>query len=357
MRVQSVMTSKPRIRPIILANGRQRRLWPLSTPQTPFCLRSIGGRTPHLVRILQGLDATPAFGAPIVILGSAAARSGIAEVTRLRPDATIILVPEDLGSGIPALLGATHVLDNSKEELIALIPASFTAADPVDAFRSLATIAAQLSQIDQTILMATRVAQQDGSMRLELGHRVAGTSLYSVKQIFETDQLDIASALGEMRALVSMCGPVLVSPKSIHKHVQKNFPTTFVACHNAMQLAEKFGNTIRPQADFLSFAGRHHLHDYFRSILSSLEIYIGNPDWRTIETFRDPLFDDVSTKPMMPVGVAGYNGSRIISSDDGILILKKGYEDDVKDHYPSADPLNNLDTVVRMKGPHLRFNS
>jgi mannose-1-phosphate guanylyltransferase len=357
MHVQSVPSSKILIRPVILAAGSQRRLWPLSTPETPFCLRSVNHRPPLLVRTLLALEANPSFGVPIVILAESAARLGVTEITRARPDASIILVPQSIGSGISSLLAVTAVTNSCASRLMALIPASFAANDPVEAFRSLASVASQCADSDHPILMARRSATPDNAMHIELGERLAQTALFGVKNIQVSGSSEIATALAETQSLVSKSGPALVSTQNLLKHIQANFPTTFVACHNAMHLAEKFGNTQRPQQDFLSFGGRPGILDYFQSVLPNIRVFIGNPDWRTIETFRDPLFDEHKSLPATPIGISGFSGCRVFSSDDGVLILKPGHEDEVKEHYPDTSATNGFNSGPPRKGPSLRFTA
>lgn len=357
MRVHSVSNNLSTIRPVILAASRQRRLWPLSTPETPFCLRSINGRPAQLVRTLQALEACSAFGAPIVILAESAARLGIAEITRIRPDAKTVLVPDAVGSGISCLLAAIEVSNTCKSKHIALIPGSFFATDPLEALRSLASISEQSTDSDQVVLMTSRSTESYGGLNTELGERIGSSALFELKQFHQTVVNPMSAVLREANALVKTSGPALVSTQSLIKHIQSNFPTTYVACHNALKLSEKYGNTYRPQRDFLSFAGRPSIQDYFQTVSDKLQAFVGNPDWRTIETFRDPLFDEYRSLSVIPVGIAGPEDQKIISSNDGILILKNGYEDDVKDHYPNMTIRQPSEFMPAEKGPSLRFTA
>jgi mannose-1-phosphate guanylyltransferase len=357
MHVQSVSSTMSSIRPVILAATRQRRLWPLSTPETPFCLRSINGRPAQLVRTLQALEANSAFGPPIVILSESAARLGIAEITRIRPDAKTILVPDAVGSGISCLLAAIEVSNTCKSNRIAIIPGSFFAPDPLEAFRSLASVSSQISDADQAVLMTGRSAESYDGLTTELGERIGASSLFTLKQFHQTIVNPMSGVLREANALVKTSGPALVSTQSLIKHIQANFPTTYVACHNALKLSEKYGNTFRPQRDFLSFAGRPSIQDYFQTVSNNLQAFVGNPDWRTIETFRDPLFDEYRCLSVLPVGIAGPEDQKIISSSDGILILKHGFEDAVKNHYPDVTVRQATEFMPAEKGPSLRFTA
>jgi mannose-1-phosphate guanylyltransferase len=355
MHVQSVNSSNGCIRPVILAASRQRRLWPLSTPETPFCLRSINSRPAPLVSTLQALDANSAFGAPIVILAECAARLGVAEITRIRPDALIILVPDSIGSGISSVLAAIEVSNSCASRHIALIPGSFYAADPREAFLSLAAIAAQCLQIDQVALMTGRSIAFSNQFKIELDVRVKNSSLFRVKRFHQFISEETKALLKETNSLVNASGPALVSTQSLLNHIQANFPTTYVACHNALKLADKYGQTHRPQQDFLSFGGRPTIHDYFQSVLPSLQAFIGNPNWRTIESFKDSIFDEYNTQPIIPVSIVGAADQRVIASNDGILILKSGHEDAVKDLYPEIYAAQNGAFKPFGKGPSLRF--
>ncbi len=355
MHVQGVQSSDRSIRPVILAASRQRRLWPLSTPETPFSLRSINGRSSLLLRLLQALGANPAFGSPIVILAQSATRLGVTEITRIRPDAMIILVPDSIGSGISSLLAAIEVSNSCASRHIALIPASFFATDLTEAIGSLAAIAAHCSQVDQVALMACRSNTVTGSFKVELDSRVQYSSLFRIKRLHRDISEETTALLNETNSLLYASGPALVSTLSLLKHIQSNFPTTYVACHNAVKLSEKYGQTHRPQSDFLSFAGRPSIHEYFQSVLPSLQAFIGNPDWRTIETFKDQYFNDYNAQPILPVQIAGSGDQRVIASNDGILILKEGHEEDVKNLYPDLSSALGSAVAPFQKGPSLRF--
>jgi mannose-1-phosphate guanylyltransferase len=355
MHVQSVQSSKGSIRPVILAASRQRRLWPLSTPETPFCLRSISSRPAPLIRTLQALEANPVFGSPIVILAECATRLGVAEITRIRPDAMVILVPDSIGSGISSLLGAIEVSNSCASRHMALIPGSFFATDAVEAFSSLAAVASQCMQIDQVALMTGRTNGASSTLKIELDTRVANSALFRIKRIFPDISEETKALLNEINSLVHASGPALVSTQSLLKHIQLNFSTTYVACHNALKLSERYGQTHRPQQDFLSFAGRPTIRDYFESVLPSLQAFIGNPDWRTVESFKDPFFEEYNTQPILPVSIVGPHDHKIIASNDGILILKAGYEDSVKDFYPGQTTAQNVTLKPFHKGPSLRF--
>ncbi|MGL4488147.1 MAG: hypothetical protein ACRCU5_01725 [Rhizobiaceae bacterium] len=327
----------------------------MSTPETPFCLRNINNRPSMLVRTLQALEADPAFGSPIVVLSDSAARLGVSEVTRIRPDAKIILVPAAVGSGISSLLAGLEVLETCRSEHMALVPGSFFATDPSEAFRSLAAIATQPLQLNQVALMTRRSHRPGCGLRMELGERLQNSPMFRLSKLHPDISTEIAALLEEAKALVVASGPSIVRTRNLVKHVQLNDPTAYVACHNAMKLAQKYGLTLRPQGDFLSLAGRPSVRDYFQSALPDLYAFIGNPDWRTIETFRDPLFDAYNSAPITPVGIAGPSDHKVIASQDGILILQPGHEDAVKAHYPDPKYLGISEHDTRQAVTSLRF--
>jgi mannose-1-phosphate guanylyltransferase len=356
MLVQSVKSSVPRPRPVLLAASRQRRLWPLSTPEEPFCLRSLGGRPSPLFRSLQALEATAEFGAPIVILCETASRIGIAEVTRTRPDATIILVPQGVGSGISATLAALHEVANENPAPLVLIPGSFFAHDPVSAFRSLIASIPSDGLKDTAILMATRNFESNTSLCFELSERVPGTSLFTLNSLQIRPDGELAEALNETASLARGSGPAIVAPAQLIEHLGQSYPTLLTACRNALHLSEKGGNTLRPRADFLRLAGRPGVTDLFHSARHKVRAYLGNPDWRTVQTFRDVLFDDFKSISSMPVAVIGFPGHRIIASSDGVLILQLGFEDDVKNGYQDTMQAHNF-AENKAKHPVLRFSA
>jgi mannose-1-phosphate guanylyltransferase len=354
----TIATNERLIRPIIMAASRQKNLWPLSTPETPFCLRSINAKSSLMVRLLQALEANPAYASPIIILNENAARLGITEITRSRSDSTIILVPDRVGSGISCLLGAIETAQTGNNTHFAFIPGSFFATDTVEAFRALSSIAPQCSSADHAVVMSARTQIATNTLRIELDSRFQNSAMIGVKRFHANLSGDMLSILNETGSLVQISGPALIATQNFLNHAQQNFATTYVACHNSMKLAEKYGKTYKPQRDFLSFAGKPRVQDYFESTLPNMRTFIGNTDWRTIETFKDSFFDDYKANPVMPVSVAGPAGHKIIASNDGVLILHEGYEESIAHFYPSMpDAADQSQTVIKPKGPTLRFSS
>ena len=332
--------------PVLMAASRQRRLWPFSTPSAPFCMREIGGRPSLLLRNLQAIEATAAYDRPIVVLKEEAAVNGAMEIKRIRPDAAIIVVPGGSGSGISAILAALI----SENRSLALIPASFTADNPVEAF---AFLAAQFSEKrDFPVVVASRKTSAREGMYMELASRRQGDEqLHELASLHIRGDGDLASALQVTASIAKATGLVAYPAAHLVNHLGKSWPTLLSACRNALALKQDVGTIIRPHGDFLRLAGRPGIRDLLQAVLPHVAAVIGNPDWRTIDTFRDPIFDHLEVKPTATIAVCGYSDHRLIESCDGVLVLKPGHEDEAQKWYPTNE------TATRNAPGHPHFPS
>ncbi len=329
------MSEAPSIssRPVIIASSRQRRLWPLSTPERPFCIRpDQHGDTP-LGHVIDALAATNRFAAPVIILSEAAAPDALPLITRHNAQAKILLVPAGTGSGTAAVLAAMTETNEQKPLPLSLIPASFHAENLIQAFDGLAAMA-MASKADQlAILMASRSDGVDLSFSLEIGQRIPGKTFFSVRSFHVDRDTDMLSAMREMRSLVRGCGPVVVPPALLLDRLTTSFPTLVSACGNALQMADNAGRIIRPRGDFLRLVGRPGLVQLIAPNLNDLGIYLASDDCRVVQSFRDPSVMQGVQKAALPVEVCGYNDAKIIACADGVLVLRPGSEEQVKDHY------------------------
>ncbi len=320
-------------RPVIVASSRQRRLWPLSTPERPFCVRpNQQGDTP-LGRIIDALAATNQFAAPIIILSETAAREALPLIARHNAHAKILLVPAGTGSGSAAVLAALVENGEKRPLPLSLIPASFHAENLVQSFNALAAMATT-SQADQlAIVMASRYPGFDLSFGLEMGERIPGKNLFTVRSFNADRSADESSAMSEMRSLVRGCGPAIVPPALLLDRLGTTYPTLISACRNALQLADSAGQATRLRGDFLRLVGRSGLVQLIAPNVNDLALYLASDDCRIVQTFRDPSIMQSNQHATLPVEVCGFKDARIIASTDGVLLLREGAEEQVKDHY------------------------
>lgn len=331
-------------RPVIIASSRQRRLWPLSTPERPFCIRTNQNGESPLGHILTALTATNKFAPPIIILSEMAARDALPQINRLCPDALVQLVPAGTGSGTAAVLAAMIEVLQAKPLPLALIPASFHAENLVQAFETIAKMAS-ISQTEQrAVVMASRSPSIDLSFSLELGERIPGKTIFSVSSIFADRNPDTASVMSEMGTLVRGCGPVVVPPALLLRRLTDGFPTLASACRNALQMADSAGNVTRPRGDFLRLVGRPGLVQLIAPNLNDLGVYLASDDCHIVQSFRDPSIVKSGKLSSLPVEVCGYNDASVIASEDGILVLRPGHEEQVKvlyQHQPHSEENTN----------------
>ncbi len=204
------MSAAPAIlssRPVIIASSRQRRLWPLSTPERPFCVRPNQNTDAPLAQIIDALAKIKQFAAPIIILSEAAAKDGLSIIAHHYPQSKILLVPSGIGSGTAVVLAAMMETDEPDSLPLAIIPASFHADNFVHAFEGLSAMAMASKAGQLAILMASRSPSIDLSFSLELGERIPGKTLFAVNSFQVDRNPDVISAMSEMRTVVRGCGP------------------------------------------------------------------------------------------------------------------------------------------------------
>ena len=95
---------------------------------------------------------------------------------------------------------------------------------------------------------------------------------------------------------------------------------------------------MRPRGDFLALVGRPGLVQLIAPNLNDLGLYLASDDCRIVQSFRDPLIVQNNQNTTLPVEVCGYKDAKIIASADGVLVLRPGSEDLVKDHYQNQPP-------------------
>jgi hypothetical protein len=134
------------------------------------------------------------------------------------------------------------------------------------------------------------------------------------------------------------------------------WPTLLSASRNALSLKQEVGSITRPHANFLRLAGRPGIRDLLQAVLPEVTAIIGKPDWRTVQTFRDPFFDRLDGGVQVPLGIGGYPDHRVIASTDGIFIVKPGHEDEAKNWYPENAPAG-LQIPGQRTYPTLRFSA
>ena len=329
----STNTAKLSSRPVIIASSRQRRLWPLSTPERPFCLRANQNGDVPLAQIIDALATIDQFAAPTIIVSETAAHEALPLIARHNARAKILLVPAGTGSGTAVVLAAMMEASESEPLPLALIPASFHADNFIQAFEGLGVMANASKAEQMAIMMASRSPSVDLSFSLEIGERIPGKTLFAVNSFQVDRNADALSAMSEMRSIVRGCGPLTVPAALLLDRLSTNFPTLISACRNALQLADNAGKAIRPRGEFLRLVGRPGIVQLIAPNLNDVALYLASDDCRIVQSFRDPSILKNNKDATWPIEICGYKDAKIIASNDGVLVLRPGSEDAVKDLY------------------------
>ncbi len=76
--------------------------------------------------------------------------------------------------------------------------------------------------------------------------------------------------------------------------------------------------------------------------LNDVAVYLASDDCRIVQSFRDPSIMQRHPDTIIPIEVCGYKDTKIITSNDGVLLLRTGSEDAVKDIYQHGPIASNI---------------
>lgn len=341
--------------PVVLANRSMKALWPWSVPGCPYPFQSAGGSDAPVVALLRGLDANPGFARPILVIAPDMLQSALGALGRGDcPMPTIMTVPAGAQGGIAAALAALETACEARRTPLAFLPAAFGTSAPLGEYlhHVVATMTpAALSGF--AVMAARRGIDPLGGTALIAGTAKPGTGLLETARCLaveargepgSADISDTTEAANDQGAVWTPTGPVVVIAGRVLDMIHEVDPMLLQACRNALQRAERRGNVIHPEQNFLSLVRDQLVGRVLANNARSILIDPGGGAVTPVRSWADVPADAPVRlqQPARPVHGAGMPDCALISGPGGLLALVPGHEDEVARYFGRAAPVHEV---------------
>lgn len=341
--------------PVILASRRMKALWPWSVPGCPYPLQSAGTSEAPVTTLIRALDASPGFLPPILVIAPDMLQSALGALSGSDcPMPSIMTVPAGTQGGVAATLIALETASEAREAPLTFLPAAFRTLDPLNDFLDHVTGAmVPAAASGFAVVAARRGIDLSGGTALIAGSSEAGTgfrqttrclSLETGGEPGEPGDGDIIEAASDQGALWSASGPVVVRADRVLEMVRDVDPMLVQACENALHRAERRGNIVHPEQNFLSLVRDQSVG---RILAGNVRSILIDPVGETVTPIRSwadvpPDAPARLQKPARAVHSAGMPECTFISGPGGLLALAAGHEGHVACHFGTASSVSDV---------------
>ena len=226
------------VQPVILAGGSGTRLWPISTPKRPKHLLQIVGKGTMLEQTVERVR-NPEIFAPPIIVGAASQAS---DLSRLAPDARVILEPCPRGSAAAVAFAAFAA---PPESLLLVLPSDHRIGDStplLDAIRRARSAAGSGHLITFGI--------QPTGPETGYGYITAGDTLgdgvLEAESFVEKPPMDEAIALVDSGKAFWNSGMFMFKSAAFLEELKRHAPDIHSAAQAAMEGAAMDGDRVTP---------------------------------------------------------------------------------------------------------------
>lgn len=239
-----------KITPVILSGGGGRRLWPMSTAQTPKQFLALTAAETMFQLTVQRVMDRDRFAAPVIVANAAHADMVEAQLATIGvTDATLLLEPCARNTA-PAIALAALALDNSKSPML-VMPSDHVVADP-SAFDAATTALLPLVEDGWLATYGIKPAgPETGYGYIQIGAEQS-SGVYAVARFVEKPDADRAARMISGGDHVWNGGIFLFRADIYLGVLSAHAPEMLDAAQAAMSKAGRNGNVIRPESD--SFA-------------------------------------------------------------------------------------------------------
>lgn len=225
------------ITPVILCGGGGRRLWPLSRPDRPKPLLSLGG--PPLLRASADRFTADGFAAPWLVAGTDHADA----MMRLVPEAShVIIEPSPRGTAAAVAAAACLAVAQDPEALLLVTPADHVVQDaPV--LRAAAGAAGVLARGGSIVTFGIEPTfAATGYGWIAPGEAIAGAySAHRIKRFAEKPPKELAEQMLREGTWLWNAGLFLFRAQSVLEELQRWAPAVLAAADAALQGAVREG--------------------------------------------------------------------------------------------------------------------
>jgi mannose-1-phosphate guanylyltransferase len=345
--------------PVIIASDPLPGLWPLSTRERPFVFRRAADGISPVHSILQALSQRPEFPLPILFAPDTAADAVLEELADISPRPRVVFVPATDNPGCIAVLAALMNMGTTHARQLALIPANFRAHNFDAILDGICLMAQRSAETGLPVAFVRPVRARgecvDSDIVLEASGREE-KSLLPVGRVLTPARFSSnIEALIEMTAVVRSLGIFLGDGEAILSRAATAHPDAFGACRLALAHADRNGSQTRSRLEFLSLARAVMIDDLIGASSLDLILHPVADTATLVRTLADITPEDaVNAAKSRHVAVEGYSDCRIFASDDGVLVVRHGFEQLAKDHFDNCGAHRRWSAGVRPADSSIR---
>jgi mannose-1-phosphate guanylyltransferase len=308
--------------PVIIASDPLPSLWPLSTRERPFVFRPDASGVSPAQRLLLALARRPEFPAPILFAPDTAADAAIEQLSGIMPQARIVFVPAIDNPGCIAVLAAMMNADSAHSKQLALLPANFHSPNLDAVLDSVCAMAERSAELDMPVAFVRPVRAANDCVHGDIALEIYGRedrSRLPIGRVISADKLaSDCEALIEMSAITRSMGIYIGNGDAILHRAAAAHPAAYESCRLALTFADQDGSRLRSRLKFLSLA---------RSIM--IDDLIGAAS-------LDLILHQVADTAKLTRTLADIAPSRTFVSEDGVLVVRKGFEHLARAHFDSG---------------------
>jgi mannose-1-phosphate guanylyltransferase len=327
--------------PVIIASDPLPSLWPLSTRERPFVFRTDASGVSPAQRLLLALARRPEFPAPILFAPDTAADAAIEQLSRIMPQARIVFVPAIDNPGCIAVLAAMMNADSSNSGQLALLPANFHSPNLDAILDSVCAMAERSAELGMPVAFVRPVRAAADCVHGDIALEICGRedrSRLPIGRVMTAEKLaSDCEALIEMSAIVRSMGIYIGNGEAILRRAAAAHPAAYESCRLALTFADQDGSRLRSRLKFLSLARSIMIDDLIGAASLDLILHQVADTAMLTRTLADIAPDQAAGGlQSAQIVVEGYEDSRTFVSEDGILVVRKGFEHRARAYFDSG---------------------
>lgn len=249
--METTISQKDLIQPVILCGGSGTRLWPASRKSMPKQFLPLLGKRSMLQNITQHVSDPAQFKPALFVTNEDfefLIKRQLAEANLTAGD--FILEPEGRNTAPAIVLAALSALRKDRNACLLILPSDHVIGDP-EAFRTMIRTGARAARAGSLVTFGMKAqSPETGYGYIKRGpSREYGGNSYSVGDFIEKPDLARAEQLVESGDYYWNSGMFLFSATRYLEEIQKFEPEMFDACLTAFHTGTEGGGNLRPDAE------------------------------------------------------------------------------------------------------------
>lgn len=330
--------------PVILAASPTPCLWPYSTRENPYVFRPGAGGVSAVEKLLDALAARQDFAVPLVFVPDTLSGDAVGRLSGYGNALKFVQVPPNEETGAAAILAALLSAQEGCDAPLTFIRANLHCPD-IGALLDEAIVAARQSEkaeLPVSFVRPVRIVTDCGGNGeyFEINGRDNRLNLQTARPVDQASEAGTFPALIEMFALVKSAGIEIAKSGIILNGARQLAPEALEACGHALQAAEFDGRWIRLRQQNLAPSCVPALCRLLAEPGGSLIAHqaaetVGLTHCLADSPFNGGRLPALSLHEDKPVAVVGNSGHVLHVTGDGILVVQRGFEVQVRQ--PAAE--------------------